>query len=44
MNGSLCKGLQLCGEELGAGEDGQEILCNSFHKGLKCNKGNDAVK
>ena len=39
MDGSLCQWLQLHGKELGAGEDGEEILGNSFHKGLKCNKG-----
>ena len=38
MNSSLCQWLQLCGKELVAGKDGQEILGNSFHKGLKYNK------
>ena len=39
VNSSLCQWLQLCCKELVAGEDGQEILSNSFHKGLKYIKG-----
>ena len=35
MDGSLCQWLQLHGKELGAGEDGEEILGNSFHKSLE---------
>ena len=38
MDGSLCQWLQLHGKELGAGEDGEEILGNSFHEGLKYSK------